>query len=220
MCDIRGRLSIYVCASFPFAGLVQELIILIPDHRIFLHVEFTCIFFFFLIGYEYIARKLMGETETDLTVQKKLLHIFTPHIVDNLDPKQLTDSLFAKDLISVADKEEIENKQKFENTTAATLVLLDRIPRRKDNWLSEFVVTLRECGYKFVADELSVHECIPSHLYNGKPLTINLKEFLPEQRLYSNRRTLTILRSFYCDMIIQTWLRVTCQLYSLTFYIR
>lgn len=118
-------------------------------------------------GYEYVAKLLMGETEKDLTVHRKLLQIFTPHIVENLDPKELTDILFAKDLISMADKEEIENKQKYKNTSAATLVLLDRIPRRKDNWFEEFVVALRECGYEFVADELNIQECIPSPACKG-----------------------------------------------------
>ena len=55
---------------------------------------------------------MSGETEVDLSIQKEILQKLTPEIVHNLEPGELIDCLFANDIISVNDKEEIECEMK------------------------------------------------------------------------------------------------------------
>ena len=122
-----------------------------------------------LIGYSYVANILEGKStegmEQDRYDQEKLLQIFTPIIVGNLCPHMLVDDLYAKEVISQTDKEEIECEEKTKGPTAASQMLVDRIPRKIDNWYPEFVAALRENGYGFLADEIDI---IKSPCSSGK----------------------------------------------------
>ena len=66
----------------------------------------------------YLVNTLLGDTTRDTTDQKNILKIFTPAIVNNLLPSQLIHYLFAKDVISQTDREEIESALKNRGTTA------------------------------------------------------------------------------------------------------
>lgn len=110
------------------------------------------------VGYRYVANILLGETELDLSVHRRLLQIFTPEIINNLEPSELIDHLYAKEVISQTDKEEIECEKRNRGSCAASLMLLDRIPRRIQNWYNEFVSALRACGFDFVADNIDLPE--------------------------------------------------------------
>ena len=61
-------------------------------------------------------------------------------------------------MISVTDKEEIECEFRNRGASAASLKLLDRIPRRIENWYAEFVDALRACGFDFVANQIDLPE--------------------------------------------------------------
>lgn len=109
-------------------------------------------------GYEYLVNTLLGDSTRDTTDQKNILKVFTPTIINNLLPNHLIHHLFAKDVISQTDREEIESTLKNRGTTAACQLLLDRVPRRLSNWYQEFITALKECDFKFLADKLDMHE--------------------------------------------------------------
>lgn len=109
-------------------------------------------------GYEYLENALLGDSTRDTTDQKNILKVFTPTIINNLLPNHLIHNLFAKDVISQTDREEIESTLKNRGTTAACQLLLDRVPRRLSNWYQEFITALKECDFKFLADKLDMHE--------------------------------------------------------------
>ena len=66
--------------------------------------------------------------------------------------------MYSRDVISVTDKEEIECELRNRGASAASLKLLDRIPRRIENWYGEFVDALRSCGFDFVANQIDLPE--------------------------------------------------------------
>ena len=112
----------------------------------------------YLLGYEYLVNTLLGDSTCDTTDQKKILKIFTPAIINDLLPSHLIHHLFARNVISQTDREEIECVLRHRGTTTACLVLLDRIPRRHSNWYQEFLNALKECGFTFLADKLDRNE--------------------------------------------------------------
>ena len=105
-----------------------------------------------------MANLLKGEfigdstTEKELHNRKRLLQIFAPEFVQILQPRELTDCLYGKAVISQHDKEEIECEEKNRGACAATFMLLNRIPRKVPNWYSEFLEALRVTGHSYVAD--------------------------------------------------------------------
>ena len=106
----------------------------------------------------YLVNMLLGDSTHDTSDHKKILKIFTPEIISNLLPSHLIQHLFAKDVLSQTDKEEIECTLRYRGTTAASLMLLDRIPRRHSNWYHEFILALKECDFRFLAEKLDRHE--------------------------------------------------------------
>ena len=86
------------------------------------------------------------------------MKIFIPEIINDLEPSELTDRLYARDVISLTDKEEVECELRNRGPSAASLKLLDRIPRRIQNWYCEFVDALRACGFDFVANRIDLPE--------------------------------------------------------------
>ena len=114
-----------------------------------------------------LPNTLLGVTELDLTVQRNLLKVFIPELINNLQPSELIDHLFSRDVISGTDKEEIECELKNRGSSAASLMLLDRIPRRIHNWYSEFVSALRACGFEFLADKIDITDVTPSSPSSG-----------------------------------------------------
>ena len=91
----------------------------------------------------------------ELHNRKRLLKIFEPEFIQSIQPKDLTDYLYGKEVISQSDKEEIECEGKNNGPCAATQMLLNRIPRKVQNWFPEFLKALRETGHSYVADSLN-----------------------------------------------------------------
>ena len=156
------------CSTYELLGIMYERTTLSTITT--LNMSFTL---FVILGYRYVANILLGETELDLSVHRRLLQIFTPEIINNLEPSELIDHLYAKEVISQTDKEEIECEKRNRGSCAASLMLLDRIPRRIQNWYNEFVSALRACGFDFVADNIDLPELNQSSCCTGS-LTFNL----------------------------------------------
>ena len=113
------------------------------------------------LGYKYLVDCLKGDfigdstTTKELHNRKMLLQILAPEFVQILRPRELTDYLYGKEVISQHDKEEIECEEKNMGASAATFMLLDRIPRRVQSWYQEFLEALRVTGHGYVADEMN-----------------------------------------------------------------
>lgn len=99
---------------------------------------------------------LRGDTEVDHSIQREILQKLSAKLAGELEPGDLIDHLYAKDVISVADKEEICCELKNRGPSAASLMLLDRVPRRNQNWYREFLDVLRACKFDHVVDELEM----------------------------------------------------------------
>ena len=99
---------------------------------------------------------LRGDTEVDHSIQREILQKLSARIVGELEPGDLIEHLYVKDVISVYDKEEIGCELKNRGPSAASLMLLDRIPRRNQNWYRDFLDVLRACKCDHVADELEM----------------------------------------------------------------
>lgn len=123
-------------------------------------------------GYKYVSDVLKGATEKDFSSHKKILQILTPHIMENLEPTELIEILFSKGVISTSDKEELERTQKFQGPSAATLILLDRIPRRHPDWYAELKAALEACGCEYLAEDIDIEHCKDNNLSkDNHPIT-------------------------------------------------
>ena len=56
------------------------------------------------------------------------------------------DHLLADEVISDQDREEIQCEKRNRGDIAASLMLLERIPKKKENWFEIFVRVLEKCG--------------------------------------------------------------------------
>ena len=84
----------------------------------------------------------------------------------NLLPSDIIHHLYEKNVISSTDLEEIACELRNRGPTIASLMLLDRIPRRHPNWYTEFLSALRACHFDFIADAFDVTE--PDQKDTGK----------------------------------------------------
>jgi hypothetical protein len=101
---------------------------------------------------------LRGETEEDQTITRKLLKLFTPRLIDRIDPIQFIDRLFEKEVINEDDMQQVQCEQNRRGATAASFMLLDKVPRRATNWFDVFIDVLKECGIDDVAKDLDIRE--------------------------------------------------------------
>lgn len=111
---------------------------------------------YFLLGYKYIHDLLKGKTETDLTIQRKLLKLFTPRLINRIDPREFLDHLYEKDVIGETDLEEIQCEETNRGPIAASLMLLESMPRKNPDWYDIFVDVLKKCGLEDMVDDFVI----------------------------------------------------------------
>ena len=107
--------------------------------------------------YSYVVNVINGDSiiaEDDMLARKQLLQVFRPRLVQDLDPGEVTDHLFEKNVINVDDMDEIRREMANKGRKAATYLLLDRIPIRSPTWYCDFLQALRSSGQGFLADEI------------------------------------------------------------------
>ena len=74
-----------------------------------------------------------------------------PYLRSRLDVKDCVNRLYAKQVLSQSDKEEIECVLAQKGSTAATDTLLHKVSNRSANWNVEFAEILREHGLEETA---------------------------------------------------------------------
>ena len=107
--------------------------------------------------YSYVVDLINGDSsiaEDDMLARKQLLQVFRPRLVQDLDPGEVTDHLFEKNVINDDDMDEIRREMANKGRKAATYLLLDRIPIRSPTWYCDFLQALRSSGQGFLADEI------------------------------------------------------------------
>ncbi|XP_048727213.2 ATP-dependent RNA helicase DHX58-like isoform X9 [Ostrea edulis] len=108
-------------------------------------------------GYEYVAKALRGE-EVNSDVFKKYTRLLEPHkmnLVERLNPEDLLVTLETqKRVITTTDREQIKAEMKNKGPMAGTIVLLDRIWRRFENWYRAFLDVLCQKEYKYLVEEI------------------------------------------------------------------
>ncbi|XP_053399950.1 uncharacterized protein LOC123557629 [Mercenaria mercenaria] len=149
-----------------------------------------------LAEYEYIASLLRGETEEDHTVNRNLLKLFTPQIMNRIDPDEFIDHLFEKGVINEWDMEEVRCEKDRRGATAASFMLLHKVPRRVSNWFVVFLDVLEKCGLEDLTPQFNIPEvslcttevkkplCGDEDLHYLTPIHDNRRNFpkLPSQR--------------------------------------
>ncbi|XP_069140707.1 ATP-dependent RNA helicase DHX58-like [Argopecten irradians] len=97
--------------------------------------------------YEYLADALRrGEriASEDVAHHKHIIDTFGPKIVNKLNPSNLVGSLVCYKVINKQDKEEIEAERICRGDIAASIVLLERIPKRVRDWYKLFLQSVHE----------------------------------------------------------------------------
>lgn len=105
---------------------------------------------------------LRGDTEQDFTINRNLLKVITPQILNRIDPEEMMDHLFEKNVISESDMQQVKRENERRGANAASFLLLWHVPRRVSNWPEMFIEVLKKCGMEdvaenFVIPEVSVH---------------------------------------------------------------
>ncbi|XP_060604647.1 uncharacterized protein LOC132757392 isoform X2 [Ruditapes philippinarum] len=113
-------------------------------------------------GYKCIVDTLRGEEPVDHTYQRQYLKIITPVLRELIVPQEVVQILWAYNVISSEDKEEIIQTERMFGSLAATDKLLDMVPRRHEFWYSHFVDALTNAGRYEAADLLAIPEILDS----------------------------------------------------------
>lgn len=108
--------------------------------------------------YEYIVSLLRGETEEDHSDNRILLKLFTPQIMDRIDPDEFIDHLFEKGVINERDMEEVRCEKDRRGAIAASFMLLHKVPRRVSNWFVVFLDVLEKCGMDDLIPQFNIPE--------------------------------------------------------------
>nr|KAI8763198.1 interferon-induced helicase C domain-containing protein 1 isoform X1 [Biomphalaria glabrata] len=93
-------------------------------------------------NYQNIVKALEDEDIRDDFNHKKIMELFHKEIQQKIDPSILAEDLLAEELISQDQFDEIRNLEEKKNTMDAVFLLLDSIPRMKDQWFETFLKIL------------------------------------------------------------------------------
>ncbi|XP_053398769.1 uncharacterized protein LOC123556563 [Mercenaria mercenaria] len=111
-------------------------------------------------GYKYIVETLRGQEPVDHTYQREYLKIITPVLRELINPSELLTILWACDVISNEDKEEIGQIERNWGALAAADKLLDLVPRRHRFWYAHLVDALKTAGRTDAAEILAIPEIL------------------------------------------------------------
>ena len=110
-----------------------------------------------LLGYKYMSKALKGEEVSKDVYQKykKFLMKNKMHLIDKLNPDELLHLLKSEEgIIDQEDVEHIQAEQTNKGAMAATIVLLDRIWRKRENWFESFLRVLLKMEYSYIVEEI------------------------------------------------------------------
>mgnify|MGYP003690231331 CR=1 FL=1 len=110
-----------------------------------------------LLGYKYMSKALKGEEVSKDVYQKykKILMKNKMHLIDKLNPDELLHLLKSEEgIIDQEDVEHIQAEQTNKGAMAATIVLLDRIWRKRENWFESFLRVLLKMEYSYIVEEI------------------------------------------------------------------
>lgn len=96
----------------------------------------------------------------DHKYQREYLKIITPYIRTDICPVDLAEVLWTSEVISLEDREEIQQEHKNHGSLAATDKLLDRVPRKDKYWYSRLIDALKETKLESVAKMLEIPEIL------------------------------------------------------------
>ncbi|OWF42873.1 probable ATP-dependent RNA helicase DDX58 [Mizuhopecten yessoensis] len=99
--------------------------------------------------YEYLEKTLRGHEEDSFAISnsthhRKVIELMGPKIQKKLDPVNLMQSLHCYGVLNKQDMEEIAAERYSRGNIAASIVLLDRIPRRHKDWYFHFLQAIHE----------------------------------------------------------------------------
>ncbi|KAH9489765.1 hypothetical protein Btru_036685 [Bulinus truncatus] len=93
-------------------------------------------------GYEIIVQALDNKEIQADDDHIRILNLFHEIIEDKIEPSIIAESLFAKDLITLDQLQEIKNLEQNKSQKDAVFILLDSVPRRKADWFHTFLEVL------------------------------------------------------------------------------
>nr|XP_022339462.1 probable ATP-dependent RNA helicase DDX58 isoform X2 [Crassostrea virginica] len=108
-------------------------------------------------GYKYVSKALKGGEVSKDVYQKyrKMLRMNKTTHIFKLNPDDLLDLLSSEEgIIDQKDVEHIKAEQTKKGQTAATIVLLDRIWRKRENWFTSFLTVLQNKEYGYIVQEI------------------------------------------------------------------
>lgn len=107
-------------------------------------------------GYRYISKALKGEevSKNAYYMYKKVLMKNKMHLIEKLNPDELLPLLKSEGIIDQKDVENIQAEQANKGPMAATIVLLDRIWRKKENWFTSFLIVLINMEYSNIVEKI------------------------------------------------------------------
>ena len=114
-----------------------------------------------ILGYGYIRDLLVSVGERNpntISEDRAILNILKPAFIHEIHPIDCVDHLLARGVLNDRDREEIEAEKDRRGDTAATCLLLNRLPGRGPYWLAQFRDTLRSLGCPDLASTLDVPE--------------------------------------------------------------
>ncbi|XP_060069486.1 antiviral innate immune response receptor RIG-I-like [Ylistrum balloti] len=97
--------------------------------------------------FEHLATALKGGEDIDSfgsSQHQKLIELLSPSLIKKLNPMNLVQCLVSYGVLSRTDKEQIEAEKYSRGDIAASVVLLDRIPRRHKEWYDFFLQAIHE----------------------------------------------------------------------------
>lgn len=116
---------------------------------------------------------MRGENLEDQTENQNIIRIFRPNIIEILsgDIIQVTEHLFSMDVLNERDNQEIGVEYDKRGSVAASVMLLERLPRRKVDWFNTFIRVAQTCKLDGIVEMLTVPEYTRFRAFESKSLT-------------------------------------------------
>ncbi|XP_060551340.1 uncharacterized protein LOC132712918, partial [Ruditapes philippinarum] len=113
-------------------------------------------------GYSYIVDNIRGYKFINHFYQREYIKSITPKIGYMIKVCEIIFFVYAKNLISESDKENIQREDANRGNFAAAVLLLDRIHRKHRNWYLLFIEALNEAGMDEVVKCLEIPALLES----------------------------------------------------------
>ncbi|XP_045192318.2 uncharacterized protein LOC123548821 [Mercenaria mercenaria] len=111
--------------------------------------------------YPYLVALLKTTNTTSYNQQRQIIEIFAPFLERSLNPLDVLDKLYQRDIIDEPDKELVHAEQTNRGPIAAAMILLDIIQTHlaPEMWYKGFLEALYENGYEHLVQEIDPDFC-------------------------------------------------------------